>query len=81
MTKAAVTALFLATLTLIAAAPELRGDVKPLKTSAFQIQQEAVLSANPEAVDDAVDGVWHHFLVERLKPYVDSGACLRKSKS
>lgn len=34
-----------------------------------------------EPTAHAVDGVWHHFLVERLKPYVESGASLKKAKS
>jgi uncharacterized protein YndB with AHSA1/START domain len=29
--------------------------------------------------DKMVDAVWHHFLVERLKPYIDSGAYKAKS--
>jgi len=36
----------------------------------------------PEGVDKAMlDGVWHHFLVERLKPYVESGAYLKKKSA
>ena len=31
--------------------------------------------------DQAVDGVWHHFLVEQLKPYVESGKHKSKSTS
>jgi len=27
-----------------------------------------------------VDGVWHHFLFERLKPYIESGEYLKKAK-
>ena len=34
-----------------------------------------------EPTAQAVDAVWHHFLVERLKPYIDSGAYLKKPKS
>ena len=34
-----------------------------------------------EPTAQAVDGVWHHFLVERLKPYVESGAYSKKPKS
>jgi hypothetical protein len=26
-----------------------------------------------------VDAVWHHFLVERLKPYIESGAYKAKT--
>jgi hypothetical protein len=33
-----------------------------------------------EATAQAVDSVWRHFLVERLKPYIDSGAYLKKGK-
>jgi uncharacterized protein YndB with AHSA1/START domain len=33
-----------------------------------------------EGEDKAVDAVWHHFLVERLKPYIDSGAYRTKSR-
>jgi uncharacterized protein YciI/uncharacterized protein YndB with AHSA1/START domain len=36
----------------------------------------------PEGVDKSVlDGVWHHFLAERLKPYVESGASLKKKSA
>lgn len=31
-----------------------------------------------EPTAQAVDGVWHHFLVERLKPYIESGAYMKK---
>jgi uncharacterized protein YndB with AHSA1/START domain len=34
-----------------------------------------------EPTAQAVDAVWHHFLVERLKPYIESGAYLKKPKS
>jgi uncharacterized protein YndB with AHSA1/START domain len=30
--------------------------------------------------DKTVDAVWHHFLVERLKPYIESGAYKSKAK-
>ena len=30
--------------------------------------------------DKVVDAVWHHFLVERLKPYIESGAYKRKPR-
>ena len=30
--------------------------------------------------DKIVDAVWHHFLVERLKPYIESGAYKTKTK-
>jgi uncharacterized protein YndB with AHSA1/START domain len=30
--------------------------------------------------DKIVDAVWQHFLVERLKPYIESGAYLKKKK-
>jgi hypothetical protein len=33
-----------------------------------------------EAWAEAVDGVWNHFLVERLKPCVESGKHLEKQK-
>lgn len=29
--------------------------------------------------DKAVDAVWHHFLFERLKPYIESGAYKKKA--
>ena len=29
---------------------------------------------------DAIDGVWHHFLVEQFEPYVKSGKHLEKSR-
>lgn len=31
-----------------------------------------------EGEDKIVDAVWHHFLVERLKPYIESGAYKKK---
>jgi uncharacterized protein YndB with AHSA1/START domain len=31
--------------------------------------------------DKIIDAVWHHFLVERLKPYIESGAYKKKSHS
>jgi hypothetical protein len=34
-----------------------------------------------EPTAQAVEGVWHHFLVDRLKPYIDSGTYLKKSKT
>jgi uncharacterized protein YndB with AHSA1/START domain len=30
--------------------------------------------------DKTVDAVWHHFLVERLKPYIESGAYKNKTQ-
>jgi len=30
--------------------------------------------------DKAVDLVWHHFLFERLKPYIESGAYKAKTQ-
>lgn len=36
----------------------------------------------PDGVDKSVvDGVWHHFLAEQLKPYVESGAYLKKKSA
>jgi uncharacterized protein YciI/uncharacterized protein YndB with AHSA1/START domain len=36
----------------------------------------------PDGPDKSVvDGVWHHFLAERLKPYVESGAYLKKKSA
>jgi len=32
-----------------------------------------------EGEDKIVDAVWHHFLVERLKPYIESGAYKKKT--
>jgi inorganic triphosphatase YgiF len=29
--------------------------------------------------DKIVDAVWHHFLTERLKPYIESGAYKKKT--
>lgn len=61
--KAAFVSLFAAVL-LVAGASRLRGDTKDLKTGAFQVQQELVLPASPEAVFDAVtgdiSGWWDH---------------------
>jgi hypothetical protein len=34
-----------------------------------------------EATAKIVDAVWHHFLVERLKPYIESGEYKKKSAS
>jgi uncharacterized protein YndB with AHSA1/START domain len=33
-----------------------------------------------EGEDKTVDAVWHHFLVERLKPYIESGAYKTKAQ-
>lgn len=33
-----------------------------------------------EGQDKIVDAVWRHFLVERFKPYIESGAYLKKKK-
>jgi len=33
-----------------------------------------------EGQDKIVDSVWHHFLFERLKPYIESGAYKAKTK-
>jgi len=55
----------------IAAPLVLRGDVKELKTGAFQVQQEVVLPASPEAVYDAVtgdiSGWWDHSFSDHPK--------------
>ena len=32
-----------------------------------------------EGEDKTVDAVWHHFLAERLKPYIESGAYKKKT--
>jgi len=32
-----------------------------------------------EGEEKAVDAVWHHFLVDRLKPYIESGAYRKKA--
>jgi uncharacterized protein YndB with AHSA1/START domain len=34
-----------------------------------------------EKTAQLVDGVWHHFIAERLKPYVESGANSKKPKT
>jgi hypothetical protein len=34
-----------------------------------------------EGFEQTIAGVWHHFLVERLKPYVESGRYLEKFKT
>lgn len=56
---------------LITAPVIVRGDSKDLKTGAFQIQQEVVLPATPEAVYDAVtgdiSGWWDHSFSEHPK--------------
>jgi len=55
----------------------LRGEAKELKTGAFQIQQELVLPASPEAVYDAmtgdISGWWDHsFSQHPKKLYIEA---------
>ncbi|HXX43398.1 MAG TPA: SRPBCC domain-containing protein [Candidatus Acidoferrales bacterium] len=33
-----------------------------------------------EGLDKILDSVWHHFIVERLKPYIESGAYKKKPR-
>ncbi|HXY79661.1 MAG TPA: SRPBCC domain-containing protein [Candidatus Bathyarchaeia archaeon] len=33
-----------------------------------------------DGLEKILDGVWHHFLVERLKPYIESGAYKSKTQ-
>jgi len=33
-----------------------------------------------DGLDKIVDSVWHHFIVERLKPYIESGAYKKKPR-
>lgn len=49
-----------------------KGDSTELRCTA------SLAGAVPSGYEKAVDGVWHHFLVERLKPYVESGRDLDK---
>jgi hypothetical protein len=51
--------------------PRDKGTAVKLTASSMGIMQEGW--------DKAVDGVWHHFLFERLKPYVESGKHLDKT--
>jgi uncharacterized protein YndB with AHSA1/START domain len=61
----------------ILAPAALRGDTKDLKSGAFQVQQELVLPASPEALYDAVtgdiSGWWDHsFSAHPKKLYIEA---------
>ncbi len=68
--KAALVAASFALLAVAALRPA-RADTKELKTGAFQLQQELVLPATPEAVYDAItgdiSGWWDHSFSEHPK--------------
>jgi uncharacterized protein YndB with AHSA1/START domain len=65
---AALAALLVAVVTF---SSSLRADTKELKTGAFQVQQELVLPASPDAVFDAmtgdISGWWDHHFSEHPK--------------
>ena len=69
-TKPAVCLSALATLLLLALPPS-RSETKELTTGAFQVQQELILPASPEAVYDAatgdISGWWDHHISEHPK--------------
>jgi uncharacterized protein YndB with AHSA1/START domain len=74
--KAALVSLFAAVL-LISIPSRLRSDTKELKTGSFQVQQELVLPATPEAVYDAatgdISGWWDHsFSAHPKKLYIEA---------
>jgi uncharacterized protein YndB with AHSA1/START domain len=69
-------------LLLLALTPNLRSETKEIKTAAFQIQQEVVIAAKPEAVYDAatgdISGWWDHHMSEHPKKlYIEAkpGGC------
>lgn len=73
---------FSALLLLLVPTPNLRSETKEIKTAAFQIQQEVVLAAKPDAVYDAVtgdiSGWWDHHISEHPKKmYIEArpGGC------
>jgi hypothetical protein len=71
MRKSAAGFLLPIVLAVLASASDLRSDTKELKSAAFEIQQEVVLSAKPDAVFDAVTGDispwWDHHMSEHPK--------------
>jgi uncharacterized protein YndB with AHSA1/START domain len=66
----ALVALFVS-LTIISFPSRTRGETKDLKTGAFQVQQELILPASPEAVYDAmtgdISGWWDHSFSQHPK--------------
>ncbi len=68
--RPALVALLLAILAMLISSPA-RSDTTPLKTGAFQVQQELILPASPEAVYDAmtgdISGWWDHSFSEHPK--------------
>jgi uncharacterized protein YndB with AHSA1/START domain len=72
MTKKLAFSLFIVSTLLALALPETsRSDTKELKTGAFQIQQEIVLPASPDAVYDTItgdiSGWWDHSFAQHPK--------------
>ena len=80
--KSAANLLLASALPLVALIPNLRGETKEIKTAAFQIQQEVIIAAKPEAVYDAatgdISGWWDHHMSEHPKKlYIEAkpGGC------
>jgi uncharacterized protein YndB with AHSA1/START domain len=80
--KSAANFLLASALLLVALIPNLRAETKEIKTAAFQIQQEVVIAAKPEAVYDAATGdisAWwdHHMSEHPKKLYIEAkpGGC------
>ena len=80
--KSAANFLLASALLLVALIPNLHGETKEIKTAAFQIQQEVVIAAKPEAVYDAatgdISGWWDHHMSEHPKKlYIEAkpGGC------
>jgi hypothetical protein len=80
--RSAANFLLASALFLVALVPILRGETKEIKTAAFQIQQEVVIAAKPEAVYDAatgdISGWWDHHMSEHPKKlYIEAkpGGC------
>src|SRR5579863_7165429 len=72
-----VATLFAIAFLFVLASSNTRGDTKDLKTGAFQVQQELMLPASPEAVYDAVtgdiSGWWDHsFSAHPKKLYIEA---------
>ena len=80
--KSAANFLLASALPLVALIPNLHSETKEIKTAAFQIQQEVVIAAKPEAVYDAatgdISGWWDHHMSEHPKKlYIEAkpGGC------
>jgi len=73
--KSAFVVLFIATIA-IGIASGARGDTAPLQSGAFQVKQELILPASPEAVYDAmtgdISGWWdHHFSAHPKRLFIE----------